>query len=134
MFVLGNVYFAGLAFDALRAQNNLQLFGVCLFNIGIFAFASMRYDQTQETAAILADNFALGDRPFVKANVTFWPKVQPALIISPILVGVCMISSWLLTFRLNREFAWAIYRHISGSISIRRKYLTYQVCKCSVCP
>ncbi|KAJ4983389.1 hypothetical protein SVAN01_11124 [Stagonosporopsis vannaccii] len=127
VFVLGNVYFAGLAFDALRARNNLQLFGISAFNLGIFVFAIMRYGQTQDTAADLAVNYALGNKPFVKADVSFWPKVQPALIVSTILVGACMVSSFLLTFRLNREFAWAIYRHISGSISIRRKYLTYQV-------
>jgi len=130
VFVLGNVYFAGLAFDALRARNNLQLFGICAFNLGIFVFGIIRYGQTQDTAVALALNYALGNRPFVKADVAFWPKVQPALIASTVLVGACMVSSFLLTFRLNREFAWAIYRHISGSLSIRRKYLTYQV-KCT---
>lgn len=62
----------------------------------------------------------------MKTDVRFWPVVQPALIVSSILVGTFMVASWLPTFRLNREFAWAIYRHISGSLSTRRKYLTYQ--------
>lgn len=127
VFVLGNVYFAGLAFDALRARNNLQLLGISAFNVGIFIFSIMRYGQTHDNAANLSDNYALGNNPFVKADISFWPKVQAALIVSTILVGVCMISSFLLTFRLNREFQWAIYRHINGSLSIRRKYLTYQV-------
>ncbi|KAJ8110475.1 hypothetical protein OPT61_g6695 [Boeremia exigua] len=91
VFVLGNVYFAGLAFDALRARNNLQLFGICLFNIGILAFSIMRYEQTQETAAALATQHALGNRPFVKADVSFWPKIHPALIVSSILVGVLLV-------------------------------------------
>ncbi|KAF9698737.1 hypothetical protein EKO04_003296 [Ascochyta lentis] len=127
LFVLGNVYLAGLAFDALRARNNLQLFGICIFNVGVFVFSVMRYGQTSENADRLRTGYALGDRPFVDANLPFWSKIQAALIVSAIIVGVCMLSSWLLTFRLNREFAWAIYRHISGSLSVRRKYLTYQV-------
>jgi hypothetical protein len=127
LFVLGNVYLAGLAFDALRARNNLQLFGICIFNIGVFVFSIMRYEQTSENAENLRLGYALGSKPFVNTKVSFWPKVQPALLVSSILVGICMVSSWLLTFRLNREFAWAIYRHISGSLSIRRKYLAYQV-------
>lgn len=127
VFVLGNVYLAVLAIDALRARNNLQLFGICIFNVGVFVFSIMRYRQTHENAINLAGNGAPGDNPFVKVDVRFWPVVQPALIVSSALVGVCMVSSWLLTFRLNREFAWAIYRHISGSLSVRRKYLTYQV-------
>lgn len=127
VFVLGNVYLAGLAFDALRARNNLQLFGICVFDVGVFVFSIMRYGQTHENANNLARNYALGNRPFMKADVRFWPVVQLALIVSSILVGACMVLSWLLTFRLNREFAWAIYRHISGSLSVRRKYLTYQV-------
>lgn len=129
VFVLGNVYLAGLAVDALRARNNLQLFGICISNVGVFVFSIMRYYQTHDNAHNLTQNFALGNKPFVKADVRFWPVVQPALIVSSILVGACMVTSWLLTFRLNREFAWAIYRHISGSLSIRRKYLTYQVSK-----
>lgn len=127
VFVLGNIYLAGLAIDALRARNNLQLFGICIFNVGVFVFSIMRYGQTHDNAGNLAENFAMGNKPFVKADVRFWPVVQPALIVSSILVGTCMVASWLLTFRLNREFAWAIYRHISGSLSTRRKYLTYQV-------
>lgn len=127
VFVLGNVYLAGLAFDALRTRNNLQLFGICTFNVGVFIFSIMRYGQTHENATNLARNYAIPHIPFMKEDVPFWPRVQPALIVSSILVGICMVASWLLTFRLNREFAWAIYRHISGSLSIRRKYLTYQV-------
>jgi hypothetical protein len=127
VFVLGNLYLAGLAFDALRARNNLQLFGICTFNVGVFVFSIMRYEQSAENAASLKTGYALGNKPFVDASLPFWARVRPALIVSPIIVGVCMLGSWLLTFRLNREFAWAIYRHISGSLAIRRKYLTYQV-------
>ncbi|KAF1923345.1 uncharacterized protein M421DRAFT_75520 [Didymella exigua CBS 183.55] len=127
LFILGNVYLAGLAIDALRARNNLQLFGICIFNVGVFVFSLMRFGQTRENAERLARNHALDNIPFVKADVSFWPVVRPVLIVSSVLVGACMVSSWLLTFRLNREFAWAIYRHISGSLSVRRKYLTYQV-------
>jgi uncharacterized membrane-anchored protein YitT (DUF2179 family) len=126
IFALGNLYIAALAFDALRTRNNLQLFGICIFNMGVFTFAVMRIGQTRVTSTSLAGNIAMGNKPFVK-DVPFWSKVQPALIVNAIIPGVCMIASLLLTFRLNREFAWAIYRHISGSLSIRRKYLTYQV-------
>ncbi|OSS43579.1 hypothetical protein B5807_11775 [Epicoccum nigrum] len=126
LFVFGNLYMAVLAFDALRTRNNLQLFGICIFNMGVFTFAVMRINQTHVISQTLPDNIAAGNKPFVK-DVPFWSKVQPALIVNAIIPGVCMIASWLLTFKLNREFAWAIYRHISGSLSIRRKYLTYQV-------
>ena len=126
IFVFGNLYMVALAFDALRTRNNLQLFGICIFNMGIFTFAVMRIGETHMISQTLPDNIAAGNKPFVK-DVPFWSKVQPALIVNAIIPGVCMIASWLLTFRLNREFAWAIYRHISGSLSIRSKYLAYQV-------
>lgn len=98
-----------------------------MFDVGIFIFSIMRYGQTHDNAAALATNYALGNSPLVKADVLFWSKIQPALIVSTVLIGACMVSSCLLTFRLNREFAWAIYRHISGSLATRRKYLAYQV-------
>ena len=126
IFALGNLYIAALGFDALRTRNNLQLFGICIFNMGVFTFAVMRVEQTHVNSDSLAGNIAMGNQPFVK-DVPFWSKVQPALIVNAIIPGVFMIATWLLTFRLNREFACAIYRHISGSLSIRRKYLTYQV-------
>ncbi|KAH6620548.1 hypothetical protein C7974DRAFT_235957 [Boeremia exigua] len=127
VFVLGNVYFAILAFDALQARNNLQLFGICAFNVGIFFFSLLRYDQTRYNATLLSTSTTIGGASLVKADVPFLSYIQPVLIVSTIVLGVCMLCSWILVFRLNHEFAWAIYRHVSGSLATRRKYLTYQI-------
>ena len=127
IFVIGNLYPVGLAFDALWTRNNLQLFDICIFSVEVFVYSAMGYEQTHGTADKRSVNHALGNRLVVKADVLFWLKVQAALIGSSILLGACMVSSSLLNFRLNREFAWVIHRHISAILSTRHKYLTCQV-------
>jgi hypothetical protein len=128
VFVLGNIWQAILAFDALRARNSLQLFGICLFNFCAFVFCVMRYSQTAENAAKLEPNLNSDGKPIVDISVDYWKRVQPALLTSAILVGACSLVLCVLAYKLTIEFAWAIYRHISGSIDTRRRYLAYQVC------
>lgn len=125
--MLGNLYQAVLAFDALRMKNNLQLYSICAIDVCLFIFSAMRYMQTERTAARLQLGEALGNRPFTDRSVDFWKLVQPALLTSSVIIGACSIASFVLVYRLHREFRWVIYRHISGSLEMLRRYFAYQV-------
>lgn len=127
IFALGNIYQAVLAFDALRLKNNLQLWGICALNACSFVFGIMRVRQTQRTASNLALSEALGNRPLVDRSVNYWRQIQPVLWASASIVGICSLVSSVLAFLLQREFRWVIYRHISGSLEMLRRYLAYQV-------
>lgn len=127
LFALGNFYQALLTFDALRLKNNLQLWAVCLLNFCLFVFSILRNFQTKDTAAILQEGYALYDRPFTDRSVDYWAKVKPVIWASAILIGVSFVISTFLVFLLQLEFRWAIYRHISGSLQMLRRYLAYQV-------
>lgn len=127
IFVLGNIYQAILAFDGVRMKNNLQLFSICVFNICLFIFSVLRYGQTWKNVKSLNNGHALHDRPFTNRSIDFWAKAQPPLLISIILVGICSVNLCCFAYKLHYEFAWAIYRHVSGSPVIRRRYLAYEV-------
>jgi hypothetical protein len=127
LFMLGNIWQAALALDALRMKNVLELYSICVLNFCLFVFSVMRYFQTLSNAVMLRQGYAPGPIYFTNRAVDYWGKVQPALLISSILVGLCAVVSCIWAFFLQREFRWAIYRHISGSMEMLRRYLAYQV-------
>jgi hypothetical protein len=128
VFILGNVVQVALAFDALRGRNSLQLIGICIFNSCIFVFSVLRYSQTVTNTALLMEGVNGAHKPFVDTNIHFEKAIAPTLLPSTIIVGICALASYFLTVRLSTEFAWAIYRQVSGNIKARRRYLAYQVC------
>jgi hypothetical protein len=127
LFILGNLWQAALAVDALRMKNILQLYSISILNVSLFVFSVMRYFQTMNNTALLQLGEALGPVPFTNRSVDYWGKVQPALLTSTIIVGLCTVTSSVLVYLLQRELRWAIYRHISGSLEMLRRYLAYQV-------
>jgi hypothetical protein len=127
VFILGMLVQAALAFDALRGRNSLQLIGICIFNSCIFVFCVMRYFQTIANAALLKVGYNGVGKPFVDTSKHYERVIAPTLLPLTIIVGVCVLASFFLTLRLSTEFAWAIYRQVSGNIKARRRYLAYQV-------
>jgi hypothetical protein len=128
LFILGNLWKAALAIDALRMKNILQLYSVSALDISLFVFSVMRYFQTEKVAEQVQLGEAPGPMPFTDRSVDYWAKARPALLTSTIIVGISTVISSIMVFLLQRELRWAIYRHISGSLEMLRRYLAYQVC------
>jgi hypothetical protein len=131
LFILGNIWQAILAIDALRMKNILQLYSIAILNGSLFVFSIMRYFQTEEAAKGLQLGEAPGPQPFTHRDVDYWGRVRPALLTSSIVLGASTVISCFMVFFLQRELRWAIYRHISGSLEMLRRYLAYQVCTSS---
>ncbi|KAL5121543.1 hypothetical protein ACEQ8H_000615 [Pleosporales sp. CAS-2024a] len=127
LFILGNVWQSILAIDALRMKNTLQLYSIVVLNASLFVFSVMRYFQTQYMAADLDINEAPGPIYFTHRNVDYWAKVRPALLTSSVISGICVVANTVLVFLLQRELRWALYRHISGSLAMLRRFLAYQI-------
>ncbi|KAF2845787.1 hypothetical protein T440DRAFT_493206 [Plenodomus tracheiphilus IPT5] len=125
--VLGNLYQVALAFDGLRMKNNLQLYSVCVLNGGLFIFSVMRYRQTGKVTAGLQAAKAMGNKPLTNHQIDYWSNTQPALLATTAVVGVSWVAECGFVWLLQREFRWAIYRHISGSLEMLRRYFAYQV-------
>jgi hypothetical protein len=127
LFILGNIWQAALALDALRTKNILQLYSISALNICLFVFSVMRYWQTMETAQELQVGFAPGPIFFTNRGMDYWARVRPALLTSSVVVGVCTVVACVWVYFLQLELRWAIYRHISGSVKMLKRYLAYQV-------
>ncbi|PVI05328.1 hypothetical protein DM02DRAFT_639317 [Periconia macrospinosa] len=125
--MFGLTYQAFLAFDALHVKNNVQVYSICICNVLLFVFNVMRYGQTEIVISGLRESRAQGTEPLVDLSVDFWKVVFPVLITSSVLVGACCVGLFAFAYKLHKEFAWAIYRHVSGSRQTRRRFLTYKV-------
>jgi hypothetical protein len=125
--ILGNIWQAALALDALRTKNILQLYSIGVLNICLFVFSVMRYWQTMNTAVALDAGYAPGPQFFTNRDMDYWGRVRPALLASSVAVGICTVVSCVWVYFLQVELRWAIYRHISGSVEMLRRYITYQV-------
>ncbi|KAF2733284.1 hypothetical protein EJ04DRAFT_605723 [Polyplosphaeria fusca] len=95
---------------------NLQVLGLCIFNFCVFVFAILCTLQTAENAAALMENVTASGQPLVDMKVDYWKKVKGVMVAEIALVGVCTVV-----------LCWFAYKHIGGSVEIRRRYLAYQV-------
>lgn len=94
------------------------MYSICVLDFSLFVFSVMRYFQTMDTAVMLQLGEAPGPQPFTHRDVDWWKRVQPAMLVSCVVVGVCASVTCVWTVILQREFRWAVYRHISGSLEM----------------
>ncbi|GME43794.1 hypothetical protein GTA08_BOTSDO05354 [Neofusicoccum parvum] len=129
LFVFGCWWQLLLSTEAVSAKNNLQLFALCICNGCLFAVNAMRYEQTSDTATemLTGADAGVGAEPLVDSSYSYWPVVKPALITSTAWVGVSTLSMCGFAYRLHRDFAWEIYKHVSANVDLRSRYLAYQV-------
>ncbi|KAF4546214.1 uncharacterized protein LTHEOB_4211 [Lasiodiplodia theobromae] len=109
------------AIDGLRSKNNIQLFTVCVCNSCIFLVAFLQYMQIHET--VLTASLQL---PAESAD-HIWQSTKPILLATLVSIGACSAALPFVTFYLHQEFAWAIYKHISADLDVRRRHLQYQL-------
>lgn len=63
----------------------------------------------------------------VDTSRNLWPRIQPAEIIFPVIVGISSLSLWLCAYFLGKEFSWTIYKSVHGSLQTRKRYRAYEV-------
>lgn len=128
LLLFGLSYQAILSLDALRTRNNVQMYNVCVCNILLVVFSVMSYGQTDQVIAGLSEARAMGNEPLIKPWVNLWASVHPVLLTSSVIVAISTLGLFYYGYKLHIEFAWAIYRHVSGSQEAKRRFLTYKVC------
>lgn len=134
LFIFGFIYQLFLTYDALRLKNTIQIIGLCLYNLGLTIEAAVQYDQIRDAQRLASQPIYQHSDSEDAAPVTgvfvaeeFWPSIKPFAIALPIFLGVmCFILSFV-TWKLNDEFAWSIYKHISADLRLKRRYLSYQI-------
>lgn len=125
LFIFGFLYQVLLAYDGLRLRNLIQVFGLCVYNLGLFIDGAIQYDQVYDAVAALAS-----DKKGIRhIDPGFWQKVKPQLVAIPTMLGLGTVLMSIVAWKLHGEFAWSIYKAISADLRLKRRYLSYQVCK-----
>ncbi|KAI9837091.1 MAG: hypothetical protein M1819_000742 [Sarea resinae] len=119
LFIFGFVYELLLVWDALRLKNTIQVIGLCIYNVGLLVYAAVQIDQIHDAALVLEDQHA--------ATSSIWQQTRPFLVAVPCVLGLGTVLMSFIAWKLNDEFAWTIYKHISADVRMKRRYLTYQI-------
>jgi hypothetical protein len=108
-----------LVYDALRAQNTIQIIGLCVMNLGILVYTAIQKDQIEEAFQNLLDEDVI--------DPDYWSSVRPFLVALPCVIALGTIILSFIAWKLYDEFAWTIYKQISADLRLKRRFLIYQV-------
>lgn len=120
LFIFGFLYQIALTWDALRLKNTIQVIGLCLYNVGLMIYAAVQTDQIQ-------DAVSPSDGQASPINIDLWNVLKPYLIAVPCVIALGTVMMSVVAWKLYDEFSWSIYKHISADLSMKRRYLVYQI-------
>ncbi|KAF2143971.1 uncharacterized protein K452DRAFT_223966 [Aplosporella prunicola CBS 121167] len=127
LFMFGCLYQWLLAFDAIRSKHNIQLFAICVCNACLLIFTGLLYKEMRWVVPHATEQRDMYNKPLVKLDQDIWVEIGPCLLVCTIITGICTLAMWGFTYRLHKEFAWAIYKHVSADLHMRSRFLTYQI-------
>ena len=126
ILIFTSVYEFILSLDAIHNKNNVLLLAICVCNACSFVYSVMNYIILRDTTARLyADRF--GFPTLIDTTRNVWPRIRPAEILVPIITGICTVMLCFCVFFLRKEYSWAIYKSVHGSMKMRLRYLFYEV-------
>ena len=108
-----------LVYDALQAQNTIQIIGLVVMNLGILIYTAIQKDQIAQAFQ------ALNKVELIDPD--YWTIVKPYLIALPCIIALGTALLAFVAWKLYDEFAWTIYKQISADLRLKRRYLIYQV-------
>lgn len=119
LYIFGFIYQLVLVWDALRLKNTIQIIGLVMYNVGLLIYGSVQMSQIKQAVIILNEDNDV--------NLDIWFQSRPYLIAIPCIIafGTCCLA--VAAWKLNDEFAWTIYKHISADLRLKKRYLTFQV-------
>lgn len=126
ILVFACVYEVVLALDAIHQKNNILLFAICVCNTCVFTYSIMQYRLMEQTTARLYRDRSLYPT-LIDTTRNLWHRIQPTEIVLSIAMGLTTLLVWPCAFFLHKEYSWAIYKCVHGSVEIRRRYLFYEV-------
>ncbi|CAO3600023.1 unnamed protein product [Absidia cylindrospora] len=111
IFILSQLFQVALAWDAVRAQNTIQVIAFLLFNLCCFIYSIFQFKQLPSAV----------NQSILRLLIT------RLLIVNAVVIGVCELVYLYLGARLYQEFGWKIYRAIGADPDIRNMYRWYQI-------
>ncbi|CDH60046.1 hypothetical protein RO3G_09260 [Lichtheimia corymbifera JMRC:FSU:9682] len=130
IFIICQVYQVGIAWDAVRMQNTIQVIAFILLNLCCLMYGSFQFQQISEALNDIQNN-----NPALTSTVAMYgvdfsdlkALIDRLLIANVIVIGLCEIIYLYLGARLYQEFGWRIYKKIGADPEIRNMYRWYQI-------
>ncbi|KAG0039784.1 hypothetical protein BGZ82_006806 [Podila clonocystis] len=127
VFVFAQLFQLVLTWDAVRAQNTIEIIGIVAFNLCCFAYSIFEISQIRSslfpsaTESLQYEFFAPG-----RAQ-DLLDSIKPFLIVVVVVIGVtqCLVT-WL-AYQLFQEFGWKIYKKIGADPNMKKMYRAYQI-------
>ncbi|KAF9102689.1 hypothetical protein BGX27_010907 [Mortierella sp. AM989] len=122
VFVFAQLFQLVFAWDAVRAQNTIELIGIVLFNLCCFAYSIFEISQTKTSLS------EAGKRGFLMQDFSdLYSSLFPYLIVVVCVIGLtqCLVA-WL-AYQLFQEFGWKIYKKIGADPNMKKMYRAYQI-------
>ncbi|ORZ07787.1 hypothetical protein BCR41DRAFT_284613, partial [Lobosporangium transversale] len=124
VFIFAQLFQLVFAWDAVRAQNTIELIGIVIFNLCCFAYSIFEISQTKNSLHMAAkEGFFVPEEKAMELQ----SKINPGLIVAICVIGLTQILITWLAYRLFKEFGWTIYKKIGADPTIRRMYRWYQI-------
>ncbi|KAF9198083.1 hypothetical protein BGZ49_001210 [Haplosporangium sp. Z 27] len=121
VFVFAQLFQLVFAWDAVRAQNTIELIGIVLFNLCCFAYSIFEISQTK--TSIFADE----EVGFLKDYHSLYNYVLPWLIAVVCVLGITQFLITWLAYELFQEFGWKIYKKIGADPNMKKMYRAFQI-------
>ncbi|KAI0093651.1 hypothetical protein BDY19DRAFT_265502 [Irpex rosettiformis] len=130
LFILAVIFEIFMAFDALRLRNVIQLVGILGFHIALIVFAAIQVHETRAAVVRPGTNNTKNDTNLGTGTGSLWKKVEPLLIVSPVIIGVSWLSLAYWARALYFEFGWAIFHVVGANPALKTMYQYYQIMIC----
>ncbi|KAI5305688.1 hypothetical protein KEM56_003633 [Ascosphaera pollenicola] len=118
LYIFGFVYELLLVADALRHKNIIQLYGLCICNIGLLIYGAVQIEQIQKAVEVLQAKDEIREGT--------WSEINGCLIAIPCVIGAFTICETWITWRLSSEFLDHHFTTTGNSNRKRRGLTAYQ--------
>lgn len=125
MFAVAYELFLGL--DMVHHKNIILLLALCISNGCVLAYSVMQYMSIHITTLTIGEDRDYYNQPLVNLSRDLWKEIQPAELLIPITVSIATLLMWPIAYWVHREFSWAIYQYVQGSLQSRKQYRGYEV-------
>ena len=125
MFAVAYELFLGL--DMVHHKNIILLLALCISNGCVLAYSVMQYMSIHITTLTIGEDRDYYNKPLVDLSRDLWKEIQPAELLVPITVSIATLLMWPIAYWVHREFSWAIYQYVQGSLQSRKQYRGYEV-------
>ncbi|KAG8984094.1 hypothetical protein FRB90_005573, partial [Tulasnella sp. 427] len=130
LFALGELFEIVIALDALRLRNIIQLIGVCMFHAGMIVFSALQIPQTKTALVTRPGSDCSTNYVNCSGPGSLFNRVEPFLIVSPVLLAVSLLVLVWFTWQLYHEFGWVVFHIVGANPRMKVMYQYYQVLIC----